>query len=82
MWKVLEDSQANNWYGVLHCRQYLENNQYDKAADALLSMYGGMGSFTDWYCTNDAMKEFDEARDRAYRLAKKLQQNMETKGRT
>lgn len=76
MMQVLEAEKVDNWWGLQHCLEHVEEKQFEAASSSLLSMYGGMGSFSDYWCqaTDKAtVQKFDDSREKAYVLAREMQ---------
>mmetsp|Transcript_23874 Transcript_23874/g.42354 ORF Transcript_23874/g.42354 Transcript_23874/m.42354 type:complete len:115 (-) Transcript_23874:34-378(-) len=74
MWQGLQENKINNWWGVQHCIDHIDQKRYHDAAGSLLSMYGGMGSFSDLYLPKYSGEgNFYESQSVAYNLAVDIQ---------
>lgn len=71
MWEAMQAEGVNNWYGIELARTHIDDGKFKDAAECVLSIYGGMGSFTDMYLTNDP-SHFSKSQEKAFVLARKI----------
>ena len=74
MWRALQENNINNWWGINHAIDYIDARDYKSAADSMLSMYGGMGSFSDvWIDSYSGPGDFYDSQSKAHILSVEIQ---------